>query len=106
MGTPSSSSDRDPLERLAAEFLDRRRRGEDPSPSDYARRYPQWAEQILEFFPALEVLEGLKPGPATTPPRSRAGPGALGHMRSSRSSSGLTASHPSPPARAEGPAGH
>src|SRR5262249_19631984 len=24
--------------------------------------YPQWAEQILEFFPALEVMEGLKPG--------------------------------------------
>jgi WD40 repeat protein/serine/threonine protein kinase len=57
----SSSSARDPLERLAAEFLDRRRRGEDPSPSEYAERYPQWAEQILEFFPALELMEGLKP---------------------------------------------
>jgi WD40 repeat protein/serine/threonine protein kinase len=61
MDTQSSSSDRDPLERLAAEFLDRRRRGEDPSPSEYAERYPQWAEQIVEFFPALEVMEGLKP---------------------------------------------
>src|SRR5262245_50863005 len=62
MDAPSSSSDRDPIERLAAEFLDRRRRGENPSPSDYAQRYPQWAEQILEFFPALELMEGLKPG--------------------------------------------
>src|SRR5262249_61529880 len=62
MDARSSSSDRDPLERLAAEFLDRRRRGEELSPSDYAERYPQWAEQILEFFPALEVMEGLKPG--------------------------------------------
>jgi serine/threonine protein kinase len=62
MDTASSSSDRDPLERLAAEFLDRRRRGENPSPSEYAERYPQWAEQIVEFFPALEVMEGLKPG--------------------------------------------
>src|SRR5438045_5011221 len=62
MDAPTSSSDRDPLERLAAEFLDRRRRGEDPSPSEYAERYPQWAEQIREFFPALEVMEGLKPG--------------------------------------------
>ncbi len=58
----SSSSDRDPLERLAAEFLDRRRRGENPSPSGYADQYPQWADQILEFFPALELMEGLKPG--------------------------------------------
>src|SRR5262245_36250606 len=61
MDTPSSSADRDPLERLAAEFLDRRRNGENPSPSEYAERYPQWAEQIVEFFPALEVMEGLKP---------------------------------------------
>src|SRR5262249_58599513 len=62
MSASSSSSDRDPLERLAAEFLDRRRGGEPVSPSEYAAKYPQWAEQILEFFPALEVMEGLKPG--------------------------------------------
>jgi eukaryotic-like serine/threonine-protein kinase len=62
MSVLSSSSDRDPLERLAAEFLDRRRRGENPSPTEYAENYPQWAEQILELFPALEVMEGLKPG--------------------------------------------
>ena len=59
-----SSSDRDPLEQLAAEFLDRHRRGEAPSPSEYAVRYPQWADQINEFFPALELMEGLKPGSA------------------------------------------
>src|SRR5438045_1558497 len=64
MDAPTSSSDRDPLERLAAEFLDHRRRGEDVSPSEYADKYPQWAEQIREFFPALEVMEGLKPGSA------------------------------------------
>jgi WD40 repeat protein/serine/threonine protein kinase len=63
MNSSSSSSDRDPLEQLAAEFLDRRRSGEPVSPSKYAEEYPQWAEQILEFFPALEVMEGLKPGP-------------------------------------------
>jgi serine/threonine protein kinase len=58
----TSSSDRDPLDRLAGEFLERRRRGEAPSPFEYAEKYPQLAEQILEFFPALEVMEGLKPG--------------------------------------------
>jgi WD40 repeat protein/serine/threonine protein kinase len=62
MNSSSSSSDRDPLERLAAEFLDRRRGGEPVSPSEYAEQYPRYAEQILEFFPALEVMEGLKPG--------------------------------------------
>src|SRR5262249_44732706 len=63
MSTPSSSSDRDPLERLADEFLQRRRRGEQPSPAEYAQRFPQWAEQIREFFPALGVMDGLQPDP-------------------------------------------
>ena len=62
MDDSSSISGRDPLERLAAEFLNRRRRGEDPSPGEYACLHPELAEQILEFFPALEVMEGLKPG--------------------------------------------
>ncbi len=61
MDAPSSASDRDPLERLAAEFLERRRRGEEPSPAEYAVLHPEWAEQILECFPALELMEGLKP---------------------------------------------
>jgi WD40 repeat protein/serine/threonine protein kinase len=61
MVAPSSASDRDPFERLAAEFLERRRRGEHPSPAEYAERHAELAEQILEFFPALEMMEGLKP---------------------------------------------
>jgi serine/threonine protein kinase len=64
MNSSSSSSDRDPLERLADEFLGRLRRGENPSYGEYAEKYPQWAEHILEYFPALEVMEGLKPGAA------------------------------------------
>jgi WD40 repeat protein/serine/threonine protein kinase len=62
MDTANSSSDRDPLERLADEYLDRRRRGENPSPAEYAERYPEWAAAIVEYFPALELMEGLKPG--------------------------------------------
>jgi WD40 repeat protein/serine/threonine protein kinase len=34
------------------------------SPSEYADRYPELADLILEAFPALEVMEGLKPGSA------------------------------------------
>src|SRR5262245_44900214 len=62
MNASSSASDRDPFERLAAECLDRRRRGENPSPAEYAEQHADLAEEILEFFPALEVMEGLKPG--------------------------------------------
>jgi serine/threonine protein kinase len=59
-----SSSDRDPVERLAEEYLGRRRRGDRVTLDDYADRYPEWAERIREVFPALEMMERLKPGSA------------------------------------------
>ena len=39
----------------------RRRRGERPTPSEYAARHPELAARILELFPALELIERLKP---------------------------------------------
>jgi WD40 repeat protein/serine/threonine protein kinase len=59
-----SSSDRDPFERLAEEFVDRHRRGETAMVEDYVERHPEWAERIREVFPALLMLEDLKPGSA------------------------------------------
>jgi len=38
-------SERDPVDVLAEEFLDRRRRNETPTPDDYARRYPELANK-------------------------------------------------------------
>src|SRR5262245_2803010 len=61
MTSPSSSGDRDPVERLAEEFLDLQRKGERPDVADYVERYPQWAERIQEVFPALLLMERLKP---------------------------------------------
>src|SRR5438874_1432761 len=57
----SSSNERNPVERLAEEFASRLRRGERPALSEYTAQYPQYAEQILELFPALVVMEQLKP---------------------------------------------
>ena len=51
----------DPVDELAEEYLRRRRRGEHPTASEYAARYPELAAQILDLFPALELIEGLKP---------------------------------------------
>ena len=51
----------DPIEKLTEEYLKRIRRGEHPTPAEYAARYPELAGRILELFPALELLEGLKP---------------------------------------------
>jgi serine/threonine protein kinase/WD40 repeat protein/tetratricopeptide (TPR) repeat protein len=63
MDTKPSPSAVDPVDRLAEEYLRRRRRGERPTPAEYAARYPELAARILELFPALELMERLKPMP-------------------------------------------
>ncbi len=53
--------DIDPLDQLVEDYLDRRRRGDHPTPAEYAARYPALGTRILELFPALELMERLKP---------------------------------------------
>src|SRR5436853_7269487 len=61
MSPENSSDERDPVERLAEEFVARHRRGEQPLPAEYAERYPQWADRIHTLFPALLLMEYHKP---------------------------------------------
>jgi serine/threonine-protein kinase len=56
-----SSSDRNPVDELAEEFVERYRRGERPSLQEYTDRYPQWAEKIRALFPALVMMEQVRP---------------------------------------------
>jgi serine/threonine protein kinase/WD40 repeat protein len=58
----SSSADRDPVERLAEEFLQRRRQGESPALTEYVRRHPELADEIRAVFPALLLMEQADPG--------------------------------------------
>jgi serine/threonine protein kinase/WD40 repeat protein len=59
---PSADSSRDALlERLAEEFVERHRRGEQPAVSEYAARHPDLAADIHDLFPALIQVEQLKP---------------------------------------------
>jgi tetratricopeptide (TPR) repeat protein len=62
----AGDAQRDPLECLAEEFLDRRRHGADVSIDDYAAGHPDLAERIRDLFPALVLLEELKPGDAAS----------------------------------------
>jgi WD40 repeat protein/tRNA A-37 threonylcarbamoyl transferase component Bud32 len=62
MAPDEPSDERDPIERLAEEFVARHRRGNGPSAAEYAKSHPQWADRILALFPALLLMEGHKPG--------------------------------------------
>ena len=72
-----SGDERDKLEVLVEEFLERRRRGESPSISEYARRHRDLADSIREMFPTVAFLEGVKPqdqrGDPPAPPRRELG---------------------------------
>ncbi len=61
---PDSVDNRDPLERLAEEFLERLRAGEHPSIDEYAKRHPDMAQSIRELLPAMVKIEQL----GATPP--------------------------------------
>jgi serine/threonine protein kinase len=63
MATRGTTSDHGPVDRLAEEFLARHRRGEHPAIAEYAARHPEWADEIREVFPALVLMEQLKPTP-------------------------------------------
>src|SRR5579864_8104843 len=54
-----SESGRNPVEKLAEEFIERRRRGETPTLEEYAGKFPELAEQIRSLFPALVMMERL-----------------------------------------------
>src|SRR6516162_6091968 len=60
---PVSNADRNPVDELAEEFAERYRRGEHPALTEYTEKYPQWADEIRDLFPALVMMEQFKPKP-------------------------------------------
>jgi tetratricopeptide (TPR) repeat protein/tRNA A-37 threonylcarbamoyl transferase component Bud32 len=55
-----TGSGRHPLEVLAAEFVERYRRGEQPSVAEYTARRPDLADKIRALFPTVVLMEDLK----------------------------------------------
>jgi WD40 repeat protein/serine/threonine protein kinase len=80
-----SSGERDPVEVLADDFVQRQRRGEKPTLAEYVARYPDLADYIRAVFPALLLLEDLGQDDLPSgdaPPRSpSATPVRLGEYR-------------------------
>jgi predicted Ser/Thr protein kinase len=56
-----STADRNPFERIAEEFAERLRKGEHPSLTEYVERFPDHADEMRELFPALALVEQVKP---------------------------------------------
>ena len=54
-------SEFDPVGVIAEEFVARLRRGEGPSITEYANRFPEYAERIRAVISSLEIVERLKP---------------------------------------------
>ena len=57
---PDLTPERDPIDLLAEEFAARCRRGEEPSVSEYAQKYPELAGQIHDLLPPVAMMEALK----------------------------------------------
>ena len=72
--------ERDPLELLAADYMERLRQGQAPSIQEYAAKHPSLAEEILELFPTIAMTERLK----ARRERSSGGRATLGAARLER----------------------
>jgi serine/threonine protein kinase len=70
-----TDSEADPLVALAEEFADRYRRGERPSPTEYAARHPELAERIQRLFPTMVAMEEIGSEAGRPPPSGPAAPG-------------------------------
>lgn len=57
---PDATDQSDLLDRLAEEFVSRRRQGDRTSIEEYIRDYPELAEEIRDIFPTVLELEQLK----------------------------------------------
>lgn len=81
----TESTERDPVELLAEEFIERHRRGESPCIDEYVAAHPELSDEIADLFPMLAALEKCKPTETLATPATAARPFAcpeqLGDLR-------------------------
>lgn len=52
--------EREPIEWLVSDFVQRSRQGERPMIAEYTTRFPEHAEQIADLFPVVVQMERLR----------------------------------------------
>ncbi|MDG2470529.1 MAG: protein kinase, partial [Pirellulaceae bacterium] len=77
----SEKDERDPIELMADEFLDRRRNGDDVTIEEYEQKHPDSAEEIREVLNAMLAMEDFKPRHETLTPRTPFDEMATGKIR-------------------------
>lgn len=60
MNVAAPEDECDPVERMAADYLERLRRGEAPSIDEYVAGHPEYADAIRELLSAVMMVENLK----------------------------------------------
>jgi WD40 repeat protein/serine/threonine protein kinase len=80
----NDASAADPLGQIADEFVEAFRQGKRPTVEEFARRYPEHADDIRDILPALGLMEKAKSDDATGEPAKAAAPAAptaVPHLR-------------------------
>src|SRR5215813_4840167 len=67
-----NASAADPLGQIADEFVEAFRQGKRPSVEEFARRYPEHADEIRDMLPALVLMEKAKAAEDTSGLRRQA----------------------------------
>jgi serine/threonine protein kinase len=80
----TSSADRDPVEILAEKFLELHRLGKKPSIEDFVARHPAQAAEIRELFPALLMMENVRPAAGDVTGDMHSAPAAPGSKKLQR----------------------
>src|SRR5690242_18982939 len=73
-------SEQHPVDALAEEFVRRYRNGERPTLTEYVGRHPDLADEIRELFPALVMMEDVRPGPESRQGAAGGAPAAGGRQ--------------------------
>jgi serine/threonine protein kinase len=60
ISAPAADTCADPFDLVAEEFVERCRRGESPSISEYEQRFPEHGRRIRELLPSVAMMEQLK----------------------------------------------
>src|SRR6266513_846169 len=82
---PDVQTDDSTFDDVTEEYAQRLRAGQRPTIEEYTERYPHLADEIRDVFPAVQMMEDLKPRrgdtePITTPALSKP-PGRIGEFR-------------------------